>query len=144
MERLTKGLYGTEFRPTSALFDISCGQKRRNSERIIQRADWYNKNGEKIGWGDLSVMDFIEIARGLNEGEIFVVLPGGIFYGDLEPEMMALCCSHVVCGGYVYFVGDRNLLGSPHRMALERRIWFYVVPREMAVILVQFGRSQIN
>lgn len=149
MERLAKGLYGTEFQPTNYLFGISCGQKRRNFERIVQRAGWYNKVGEKLGWGDLSVADFIEMARGLDEREFFIIIPDGIFWPDqLDFGVVVAGCSHVVCGGRVYFIGEENLLKNPQQLAAVAKygIRSYVVSREVIVILLEaeYLRMKMN
>ena len=35
---------------------------------------WYNKAGEKLGWGDLSIEDFERIYREIEEDEVFIIL----------------------------------------------------------------------
>lgn len=70
--RLTKGMYGHEFRSQSNLFGITCGQIRGRD--FVHNGGWYNQQGEKLGWGDLSVEDFRRISAELEEGEMFVIL----------------------------------------------------------------------
>ena len=70
--RLTKGMYGREFKPESELFGIRCGQIRART--IVHNGGWYNQRGEKLGWGDLSPEDFQRISDGLENGELFIVL----------------------------------------------------------------------
>src|SRR6185369_424422 len=41
---------------------------------MIKNAGWYNKAGEKLGWGDLSTDDFFRIRRELEDGEMFIIL----------------------------------------------------------------------
>ena len=74
MAQLTKGMFGTEFgkRSETALFDLRCGQIR--SRDFVHNGGWYNRAGEKLGWGDLSLADFQKIAEDLEEGELFVIL----------------------------------------------------------------------
>lgn len=73
MAQLTKGLYGHEFHNTSHLFGLSCGQLRRKD--LVHNGGWYNRAGEKLGWGDLSSEDLLQISQELEEGEIFIILP---------------------------------------------------------------------
>ena len=78
--RLIMGMYGGEFSKspdTSRLFDLRTGQMRDSyseNRRIVKNAGWYNANGHKLGWGDISPRDIQAIARDIQEDEIFVVL----------------------------------------------------------------------
>ena len=72
MAQLTKGLYGHQFENASQLFGLRCGQIR--GKDFVHNGGWYNKAGEKLGWGDLSVEDFQRIRRELEEGEMFIIL----------------------------------------------------------------------
>lgn len=72
MAQLTKGMYGSQFERASRLFGISCGQIR--SKDFVHNGGWYNRQGEKLGWGDLAVEDFQKIRRGLEDGEMFIIL----------------------------------------------------------------------
>lgn len=74
--RLTKGMYGSEFNLKSDLFGLACGQMRCGG-KLTHNSGWYNKSGEKLGWGDLSVADFARIRDGLEEGELFIILCEG-------------------------------------------------------------------
>ena len=51
---------------------IHSGQIRRRD--YCHNAGWYNKEGEKIGWGDLSIQDIHNIKNNLPEGEPFFIL----------------------------------------------------------------------
>jgi hypothetical protein len=73
MARLTKGMYGSERRPTGDLFGLRCGQICFKN-KIVHNGGWYNKSGEKLGWGDLSREDFERISKELEHGESFIVL----------------------------------------------------------------------
>ncbi|MBU6427357.1 hypothetical protein KGQ27_03975 [Patescibacteria group bacterium] len=70
---LTKGMYGHEFHPTSEQFGLSCGQMR--GEQIVHNGGWYNKAGEKLGWGDLGPRDFLRVSNEMDDGDLFIVLP---------------------------------------------------------------------
>src|ERR1700686_2213735 len=72
MPQLTKGMYGDQFKRESRLFGIACGQMR--AAELVHNGGWYNKDGEKLGWGDLSLSDMDRIASELEEGELFVIL----------------------------------------------------------------------
>ncbi len=74
MTRLTKGMYGDQFNPTGNLFGLHCGQMRGGKTKLTHNSGWYNKLGEKLGWGDLSSKDFQHISRELKDGELFIIL----------------------------------------------------------------------
>lgn len=69
---LTKGMFGRQFSPVDARFDIYCGQLR--GHELSHNGGWYNRQGEKLGYGDLDANDFRRIARDLDPGEVFIVL----------------------------------------------------------------------
>lgn len=74
MAQLTKGLYGHEFESKSRLFGLRCGQMRGGPAKLTHNSGWYNKAGEKLGFGDLSTEDFQRIYAELNDDEMFIVL----------------------------------------------------------------------
>lgn len=53
-------------------FGLVCGQI--SVWRLIKNAGWYNAQGEKLGWGDLSCLNTVRIARELQSNEMFVIL----------------------------------------------------------------------
>lgn len=71
-EQLTKGLYGHQFKSTSTLFGIRCGQVR--GKDFVHNGGWYNRRGEKLGWGDLSPADFLRIFNEVEDDELFIIL----------------------------------------------------------------------
>lgn len=79
--QLKKGMYGEEHRQTGALFGLRCGQ-HRSVEKLTHGSGWYNKAGEKLGWGDLSARDFERISRDIHENELFFVLSEQASYRD--------------------------------------------------------------
>ena len=70
--KLEKGMYGSEFRSKKGPFGLACGQMRGHD--FCHNAGWYNKAGEKLGWGDLSLDDIRTICREIDPGELFVIL----------------------------------------------------------------------
>ena len=50
--QLTKGLFDNEFELTSGPFGLHNGQMRGGSDKITHNSGWYNKLGEKLGFGD--------------------------------------------------------------------------------------------
>lgn len=74
MAQLTKGMFSHEFdrRNASTFAGLGCGQMRGLD--FIHNGGWYNKAGEKLGWGDLSPDDFRRILQELEEGELFIIL----------------------------------------------------------------------
>lgn len=76
MSRLVKGMYRLEFRVEgrAPLFGLYYGQYRHRDNSYGHNAGWYNKLGEKLGYGDLSVNDVKRIAAELEEGELFITM----------------------------------------------------------------------
>ncbi|MDP1689645.1 MAG: hypothetical protein Q8L52_00330 [bacterium] len=84
-QRLTKGVYGHQFNRANNLFGIRCGQIR--SHEFVHNGGWYNQQGEKLGWGDLTAADLQRISRELQDGELFVILPeSASFWKFVEKE----------------------------------------------------------
>ena len=71
MAQLTKGMYQIGPRKP-AVFGLTDGQTRRRD--MVHNGGWYNRAGEKLGWGDLSPKDFQRISKELEGGELFIVL----------------------------------------------------------------------
>jgi len=70
--RLTKGMYGSEFRTTVGLFGLFCGQMHPMLHtRMAKNSGWYNRLGERLGWGDLSTTNFQQISK---DDELFIIL----------------------------------------------------------------------
>ena len=61
MAQLPRGTYG-----------LATSQMR--TQDLVHNGGWYNRAGEKLGWGDLSPEDFRRISREIPEGELFIVL----------------------------------------------------------------------
>jgi hypothetical protein len=57
----------------SRLFGIRGGQCRYHGD-FVHNGGWYNKAGEKLGWGDLSPDDINRISSELADDELFVIL----------------------------------------------------------------------
>ena len=55
------------------MFGLRYGQLRDRGE-FGHNAGWYNKQGEKLGYGDLSTGDLQKITAGLEEGELFITM----------------------------------------------------------------------
>jgi len=74
MERLHKGVFGSEFMPAkNAPFGFQTGQQKFIN-KLTHNSGWYNKKGEKLGFGDLDVNDLRLIIAGLEPDEMFIVL----------------------------------------------------------------------
>jgi hypothetical protein len=75
MTELKKGMYEyISSKKPSKLFGIVYGQTRPRFCRLAKNAGWYNKNGEKLGFGDLSSQDLNNISQDIKENELFIVL----------------------------------------------------------------------
>jgi hypothetical protein len=70
-------MYDNELGQRSDLFDLYSGQMRGGSGKLTHNSGWYNKSGEKLGWGDLSVSDMKRIAKEIGNDELFIVLSEG-------------------------------------------------------------------
>lgn len=58
-------------------FDCRLFGLRQNQMRMddfVHNGGWYNSQGEKIGWGDLSPNDIVRLSQELEDGEDFYVL----------------------------------------------------------------------
>lgn len=75
MSQLTKGMYGSEFSPElNQPFGLRCGQMRP-MKGLIGNAGWYNRAGEKLGFGDIGSRDLQTIANELAPNEVFAIVP---------------------------------------------------------------------
>lgn len=151
--RLVKGLYGHQSESKSRLFGITCGQIR--GKDFIHNGGWYNKSGEKLGWGDLSPDDFRRIHGELEDGETFVVLyesdsfwnfvtrPGIIgSMAAVKPDVeapgvdyVAEKCCYIITRERMYFV-DR--FGHDKREEFSHEgLLFKVIPRAEATAMLK-------
>lgn len=112
---LVPGAYGTDASNITGPFGMRQSQIR--AHEICHNAGWYNKNGEKIGWGDLDGRDFIRIMEELPEGEFFIVLGEGDSYWDADSrplsktdpkEYMIQYARMIIQKDKTYSISDRN------------------------------------
>lgn len=82
---LEPGIYGTEFNPKKGPFGLRCGQMKCGY-KMYHNASWYNKLGQKIGWGDLSEDNLLEIKIKIPSDELFIILGEHDSYWNLTPE----------------------------------------------------------
>jgi hypothetical protein len=73
--RLVKEMYmwKGKKRP-STLFGISYGAVMPRDFRFAKNAGWYNKEGEELGFGDLSPQNIEKLKNELLPGELFIIL----------------------------------------------------------------------
>lgn len=69
---LTKCMYSD---PNCKELGIQYAQTRVNA--VLNNAGWFSHDGDKLGVGDLSMQDLLEISRNLPIGEVFFVLSEG-------------------------------------------------------------------
>jgi hypothetical protein len=48
---------------------------RKEDRKLTHNSAWLNREGDYLGFGDLSRNDMVRIALGIEPGELFVVLP---------------------------------------------------------------------
>lgn len=78
--KLTLNIFGSEFGPwTPNTFGLHSGQMR-SLRKMAHNGSWYNQDGVRVGWGDLSADDFLRIQAALETGESFFVLPESSFW----------------------------------------------------------------
>jgi len=61
---------------------LEVGQMRATD--TFHNAGWYNRAGDKIGWGDLDYREVAEIPSRLSSGELLYVLPEYKSFWDLK------------------------------------------------------------
>lgn len=137
MPRLTKGVYGHEFdHIQEGPFGLRTGQTRFGIGKITHNSGWYNKLGEKLGFGDLSSGDFERIKAELQEMELFIILNehdsfrnfvirngviGGMAAVDQSVEApgidyVAELCRYIIAKGRVYAVSGNRYLDKLYKM----------------------------
>ena len=130
--QLTKGIYGHEFDFTEGPFGLSCGQMRR-SEKIVptHNSGWYNRAGEKLGFGDLSAADFRRISSEINEDEIFIILSErDSFWNFVERPGIIGARAHtrpdVNAPGTAYVAAHCNFIVTRNRLIMVRTKYCYI------------------
>lgn len=65
----------------SRLFGLLDNQTRHQPHKMpwTHNAQWFNADGDKLGGGDLSYNDMVNIAKTINEDELFVVKANSVF-----------------------------------------------------------------
>ncbi len=123
--QLIKGMYGQEFHQTgNNLFNLRCGQCR--CDDFVHNGGWYNKAGEKLGWGDLSPQDLLKVSNGLEEGELFVILPESASFWNFvtRPGIIGSLCvvnPDVEAPGTEYVAEYAMYIISRHQLYLVDR-----------------------
>jgi hypothetical protein len=79
--KLTKMCYGLQTDNKKTPFGMLNGQIRHDA--IITSAGWYNFEGEKLGYGDLSLADMAKISKNISGKEMFFVLSEGDSFWNL-------------------------------------------------------------
>lgn len=137
MGKLVKGMYGSQFENKSTLFGLRCGQLRGGLDKFTHNSGWYNKSGEKLGWGDLSVRDIRRISCEIPNGELFIILGERDSFWEFvtfnrgsvgslcatDPRMeapgveyIAEKCRYIIAEGYLYYVDE--CVPQSHRVML--------------------------
>jgi hypothetical protein len=147
MSQLVKGIYGSEFDRTGNLFGLLCGQMSGSATKITHNSGWYNKRGEKLGWGDLSAEDFQRISMGIAADELFIILGEQDSHGNFQNkrvttgilfkkeiteaapgvEYVAAHAIYVIAKGQLYSLGAvgawvEERYGLPHKGIAESKV----------------------
>jgi hypothetical protein len=149
MSQLTKGMYGTEFCQKGDIFGLHCGQMR-SRDKITHNSGWYNRAGEKLGWGDLDAKDFERIARELEYGEYFIVLSEQDSYWKVDKEMVEAPGTDYVVEHAMYIIVAADLLFKVDKCGSERGAFFdfygltfHVLKKGKVERLVKEGRFSL-
>jgi hypothetical protein len=73
-------------------FELRQGQMRHKGV-FFHNSGWYDKNGKKIGWGDLDGNDLNKIKNNISLNEVFIILrERDSFWNFVEnQELLVLC-----------------------------------------------------
>ncbi len=140
--QLTKGLYmGSKPSDLFGLIPVKAQEK----ERILFNCSWFNKNGEKLGHGDLTKRNFIDIQKGIKNTDIFVICGEGSseFKGiqpkegekisDLALKYISENAVYIIDSKNYYHIADKNYSGTLYKTDLT----FKVINRGEAFQLVK-------
>ncbi len=147
MTQLTIGMYGSEFNSPNNLFGLHCGQMCSKG-KLTHNSGWYNKAGEKLGWGDLSTYDVARISAELEAGELFVILSesdsywnprrNGISESAPGVTYIAMHAVFIVVQGYVYSVDSWD--PTPPKTTETAGMVFAVIGQKEALRLIETGK----
>jgi hypothetical protein len=122
--RLESGLFFGQTERETSPFGLTQDQRRLAS--VQNNAGWFNIQGEKIGTGDLSMVDLDSITTQIIDGEFFVVLsefdtvwgmPAGMSSSMPGTDYVLTNGSWFVIGGYLFRV--RNSVSSVSGKSLD-------------------------
>ena len=120
-------------------------------------AGWYNKLGEKLGWGDISIGDFQRICREIEGDELFITLSERDSFWELVVDLGASAstavmspsaeapgveyvaekCHYIIGRDEIYHI-DNNDSGD---RVIIKGLSFKVLSREAAKILITSATS---
>lgn len=156
MTMLTKGIYGAEFSGNTGPFGLKTGQMRGGKDRLSKNHGWYNKAGEKLGFGDLATRDIARIMCEIPEDELFITLgeqdsfwaftkrtPGAVIGSQMQKtpeeaapgtEYVAEHARHIFALGKAYMVDE---FGSQSKNTwMHDGVVFHVIrPSEVASVM---------
>lgn len=151
---MTEMMYHRQRRNGVGLFGLRYEQMRLFEETVAKNAGWYNRQGEKLGFGDLSSSDFRRISNELIDDELFIVMYEHDSFWDFQENFRKLQDSGRSTNGYpwmdspgiayvaeyaMYVIasGERFYCGAHHeRDAESLGIQFkYLNPKERSRLL---------
>ena len=94
------------------LFGIGEGQMR--SDDLVHNGSWFNADGVKLCWGDLSIKDLMTIRDGLQGDEVFAICGEHDSFWELHPQ----------------FARGKNVdvdMSRPGREWLKGHAWYVIV-----------------
>lgn len=113
--RLTLNMY----RRGSTRFGLRDQQKVEDCPHEWRNCHWFNKRGDRLGDGDLSVTQYCAIAAGLRRGEVFVVLHQDFPHvaASINRQIyMAMHAVAIILPGQIYFHQEVAGEFGPHKV----------------------------
>ena len=98
------GLHAGQIRSVNYSNCRECGI----DEKLVHNGGWYNREGEKIGWGDLSLGDMENVRRHLEPKGAFIVLSETDSSENEGSELSDALgkCLWLIVPGAIYEVSD--------------------------------------
>lgn len=123
---------------TEKNFGLRIGQLCLNKDtKMTHRSRWYLKDGTRIGYGDLSSVDFKNIASGLENDELFIVLPeSSSEWNDTDlktVEHLVVHALYVITKKSMFYI-ERHLRGKGAR-AEKGFVFLFMTENELRELI---------
>lgn len=126
MPLLVKGVYGCETNSKKTPFGLLNQQFRVDG--LLNNAGWFNRAGDKLGFGDLAIHDLHTISVAIPKGESFIVLsefdtawdiPSHLDSTSPGSDYVIQNCVWYVCSNAIYRVRSDGKLEEADRDGIK-------------------------